>query len=66
MSIKYLNQAAIKAFFKGRGRRVSKTFLHTVDCFLQEKFNLAAEVKNGGKKTVDEEVGIYVGFRLKG
>lgn len=64
-NIRYLNQKGIKDFFHSKGRRISKTAIFIIDRFLQDKFNAAAEIKNGGKKTVDEDVINYVGLRVK-
>jgi len=60
--MRYINQKAIREFFKQRGKRVGRDFLFAVDSFLQSKFNAVDEVHLGGRKTLTQEIAHYVGL----
>jgi len=60
----FINESAIREFAKTRGRRVGRDFLDMVNGHLARKLDIACDIKNGGKKTMDEDVAIYAGFTL--
>jgi len=62
--MKYTNVSAIKKYCKDKERRVGKDFLNQIDIMIEEKLQSACGIKNGGKKTLDREVAIYVGFKI--
>ena len=60
----FINESAIRDYAKTRGRRVGRDFLDMVNDHLARKLDIACGVKNGGKKTMDEDVAIYSGFTV--
>jgi len=63
MTLRYIKANAIKARAKLAGKRVGKDFLALVDDSIGRKIEAAIEFKNGSLKTINEAVGIYVGFK---
>ena len=60
--MKYLVVSNIKKAARLKGRRVGSDFLAALDNFIARKIEVAFSVKNGGKKTVDADIAVYVGI----
>lgn len=60
---KYIKPSAVKALIKSMtGKRVSKNFLFILDGYIARKVIQAAEVHNGGAKTVSDDHANFVGM----
>ena len=66
MAYKYVKPGAIKKRLKELGRRCKPDFLDAMDRCIESKLAAAAAVHNGGRKTVDSDIAIHVGFRSFG
>lgn len=61
MKLAYIKPSAVKRYAKtAHSKRISKEFLAALDKFVEEKVRAAAEVHNGGKKTIDASVAAFV------
>lgn len=63
MKLRFIRPSVARKYLKEKGRRVSPSFLYAFDAFLQRKFDQAASVHNGGKKTLDAEVAGFIGVK---
>ena len=59
----YIKPSKIRAKIRTGGRRVGKDFLHALDAFIDHKLEVALRVQNGGKKTLDADVAVYIGIK---
>lgn len=59
MKHKYINAAAVRKHMKAYGKRTSDVYLAALDRYIEYKLRQAAELHNGGKKTVDGAVATY-------
>lgn len=63
LSTQFVRSSKIRQAANRQGRRVSKSFIHALDAFVQRKIEAACRAHNGGKKTLDFEIAAYVGIR---
>ena len=55
-----INNAAVKAMVKAEGKRTGKDFLSTLESLVLEKVKRAIAEHNGGAKTLDATLCLYV------
>lgn len=58
-----LKKDGVRRFAREHGKRLGKDFLRELDGFVEEKVRAACDVHNGGKKTLDATVAVFVGIR---
>jgi hypothetical protein len=63
LSTQYVRSSKVRKAVNRMGRRVSKSFIHALDVFVERKIEAACRAHNGGKKTLDSEIAVYVGIR---
>ncbi len=59
MKTQYIKAARVRAMAKQSGKRVSNSYIMMLDSYISRKVNDAIGTHNGGKKTIDENVGAY-------
>ena len=59
-----IKPTAIKLIVKEKGKRTSKEFLKALNCHVNKLVNSAVTEHNGGKKTLDLEVAVFVGCKI--
>ncbi|MBE0571968.1 MAG: hypothetical protein IH618_10530 [Ignavibacteriaceae bacterium] len=59
--MKYLNQSQVRKLANKHNRRVGKDFLVMLDAMIERKVIQACKTHNGGKKTLDQDIAIYIG-----
>lgn len=63
MAIQYVKVSGIKTLVKSNNKRVSKDFIDALDRHIRHKVQLACQVYNGGKKTLDATIAGFVGLK---
>lgn len=58
----YVKEAVIRRAVHREGRRCSREFVEMLDRHVAAKIASACRVHNGGRKTVDAEIGAYIGL----
>lgn len=60
MSLHYIKASAIKKLAKANGKRAGKDFIEALDRMVERKVLDALSEHNGGKKTLDRGVAVWV------
>jgi hypothetical protein len=60
MSLHYIKASAIKKLANSHGKRAGKDFIEALDRMVGRKMMEALETHNGGKKTLDHSVAVWV------
>ena len=58
--IHYLKAATIRKLIKSHGKRTSAEFLASLDRWVEDKVTTACKEHNGGKKTLDASLALYM------
>ena len=58
-----IKPSVIKRMVKASGKRTSKEFLDALNTHVLGKVEMAITTHNGGKKTIDREVAVYIGLK---
>lgn len=56
----YIKAKGIRDKVKGFNKRVSKDFLEALDRYVHEKIHACVVEHNGGKKTLDASLAVYM------
>lgn len=63
--MKYIKESKVRKRVNSLGKRAGRDFLLQLDIMIEQKVKQACEVHNGGKKTLDESIAVYVGIAEK-
>jgi hypothetical protein len=65
MRTQFVRPTLIRRRCKELGKRVGRGFIHALDLIVAEKIEAACRSHNGGRKTLDRQLALYVFGRFK-
>ena len=63
--MKFINQTRIRKYCNRSGKRISKNAMILIDGLIAQYLELAISAHDGGKKTIDDNLLIALGFPVK-
>lgn len=59
----FIKPSVVKKYVSSKGKRTAKSFISSLDAFIQHKIDQCIAQHNGNKKTLDAELAAILGIK---